>query len=290
MTSTWIITTTPQISALLDLAHRASPTVTAVAVGDVAVRGADSVISVPLPDGTPAEALAPAVAEVVAAAPGDLVLAADRAAERVLAGAVAARLDAPVLTGVTAVDGSTVTVARYGGITVETVRASGPAVVIAAGGSAADGETVAAEVAASSEAHPLTVSAVSAADVAEVDLGTAKRIVSGGRGFKAKEELGLLDELASALGAEVACSRPLAETVDWMPKSRYVGVSGQKVKPDIYVAVGISGQMQHMAGARDARTIVAINSDGDAPIFAQADYGIVGDLHEVLPALTRALR
>ena len=290
MTSTWIITTTPQISALLDLAHRASSSVTVVTVGDVAVCGADSVVSVPLPDGTPAEALAPAVAEVVTAAPGDLVLAADRAAERVLAGAVAARLDAPVLTGVTAVDGSTVTVARYGGITVETVRASGPAVVIAAGGSVADGETVAAEAAASSEAHPLTVSAVSAADVAEVDLGTAKRIVSGGRGFKAKEELGLLDELASALGAEVACSRPLAETVDWMPKSRYVGVSGQKVKPDIYVAVGISGQMQHMAGARDARTIVAINSDGDAPIFAQADYGIVGDLHEVLPALTRALR
>ena len=290
MTSTWIITTTPQISALLDLAHRASSSVTVVTVGDVAVCGADSVVSVPLPDGTPAEALAPAVAEVVTAAPGDLVLAADRAAERVLAGAVAARLDAPVLTGVTAVDGSTVTVARYGGITVETVRASGPAVVIAAGGSAADGETVAAEVAASSEAHPLTVSAVSAADVAEVDLGTAKRIVSGGRGFKAKEELGLLDELASALGAEVACSRPLAETVDWMPKSRYVGVSGQKVRPDLYVAVGISGQMQHMAGARDARTIVAINSDGDAPIFAQADYGVVGDLHEVLPALTRALR
>lgn len=290
MTSTWIITTTPQISALLDLAHRASSSVTVVTVGDVAVCGADSVISVPLPDGTPAEALAPAVAEVVAADPGDLVLAADRAAERVLAGAVAARLDAPVLTGVTAIDGSTVTVARYGGITVETVRVSGPAVVIAAGGSAVDGESVAAEPAPGSEAHPLTVGAVSAADDAEVDLGTAKRIVSGGRGFKAKEELRLLDELASALGAEVACSRPLAETVDWMPKSRYVGVSGQKVKPDLYVAVGISGQMQHMAGARDARTIVAINSDGDAPIFAQADYGIVGDLHEVLPALTRALR
>ena len=108
MTSTWIITTTPQISALLDLAHRASSSVTVVTVGDVAVCGADSVVSVPLPDGTPAEALAPAVAEVVTAAPGDLVLAADRAAERVLAGAVAARLDAPVLTGVTAVDGSTV--------------------------------------------------------------------------------------------------------------------------------------------------------------------------------------
>lgn len=290
MTSTWIITTTPQISALLDLAHRASSSVTVVTVGDVAVCGADSVISVPLPDGTPAEALAPAVAEVVAAAPGDLVLAADRAAERVLAGAVAARLDAPVLTGVTAIDGSTVTVARYGGITVETVRVSGPAVVIAAGGSAAGGESVAAEPAPGSEAHPLTVGAVSTADDTEVDLGTAKRIVSGGRGFKAKEELGLLDELASALGAEVACSRPLAETVDWMPKSRYVGVSGQKVRPDLYVAVGISGQMQHMAGARDARTIVAINSDGDAPIFAQADYGVVGDLHEVLPALTRALR
>ena len=94
----------------------------------------------------------------------------------------------------------------------------------------------------------------------------------------------------AAFAVNATAVHNLAETVDWMPKSRYVGVSGQKVRPDLYVAVGISGQMQHMAGARDARTIVAINSDGDAPIFAQADYGVVGDLHEVLPALTRALR
>ena len=96
--------------------------------------------------------------------------------------------------------------------------------------------------------------------------------------------------VAAALGAETACSRPLAETVDWMPKSRCIGVSGQKVHPDLYIAVGISGQMQHMAGARDSKTIVLINSDAEAPIFAQADYGVVGDLTTVLPALAKALQ
>lgn len=81
----------------------------------------------------------------------------------------------------------------------------------------------------------------------------------------------------------------MAEGVGWLPKDSYVGVSGQTVKPDLYVAVGVSGQLQHMAGVREARTIVAINNDEHAPIFAHADYGVVGDLYEVLPALVTAL-
>ena len=100
----------------------------------------------------------------------------------------------------------------------------------------------------------------------------------------------MLADLAGALGGELACSRPLAEGVDWLPKERYIGISGQHIAPDLYVAVGISGQLQHMVGVRDAKVIVAVNSDKAAPIFTQCDYGIVGDLYDVVPALTAALR
>lgn len=233
----------------------------------------------------------PNAEELIDAGPGDLILAADRAAERVIAGAVAARLDAPVLTGVTSISDGAVTRARYGGLTLETVRSSRPIVIIAPGGSPVAGEPVAPEAASTEESpYPASITAQSGAEAAQADLSTAKTIVAGGRGFKAKEELDLLEDVAAALGAETACSRPLAETVDWMPKSRYIGISGQKVHPDLYIAVGISGQMQHMAGARDSKTIVVINSDAEAPIFAQADYGVVGDLTTVLPALAKALQ
>ena len=233
----------------------------------------------------------PNAEELIDAGPGDLILAADRAAERGIAGAVAARLDAPVLTGVTSISDGAVTRARYGGLTLETVRSSRPIVIIAPGGSPVAGEPVAPEAASTEESpYPASITAQSGAEAAQADLSTAKTIVAGGRGFKAKEELGLLEDVAAALGAETACSRPLAETVDWMPKSRCIGVSGQKVHPDLYIAVGISGQMQHMAGARDSKTIVVINSDAEAPIFAQADYGVVGDLTTVLPALAKALQ
>lgn len=233
----------------------------------------------------------PNAEELIDAGPGDLILAADRAAERVIAGAVAARLDAPVLTGVTSISDGAVTRARYGGLTLETVRSSRPIVIIAPGGSPVAGEPVAPEAASTEESpYPASITAQSGAEAAQADLSTAKTIVADGRGFKAKEELDLLEDVAAALGAETACSRPLAETVDWMPKSRCIGVSGQKVHPDLYIAVGISGQMQHMAGARDSKTIVVINSDAEAPIFAQADYGVVGDLTTVLPALAKALQ
>ena len=88
---------------------------------------------------------------------------------------------------------------------------------------------------------------------------------------------------------ELACSRPLAEGVSWFEKKLYVGISGAQVSPELYIAVGISGQLQHVVGMNKSQTVVAINSDSDAPIFEQADYGIVGDLYAVLPELTKAL-
>ena len=114
-------------------------------------------------------------------------------------------------------------------------------------------------------------------------------MVGIGRGLKAREDVALIEALAEAAGAELACSRPLAEGVDWLAKERYIGISGQHIAPELYFAIGISGQLQHMVGVRGAETIVAINSDKNAPVFAQCDYGVVGDLYQLVPALTAAL-
>lgn len=115
-------------------------------------------------------------------------------------------------------------------------------------------------------------------------------IVSAGRGLKKKEDLQLIEFLAKALGGTVGCSRSVAADLKWMPEEHWVGLSGHKVKPKLYIAIGISGQVQHIAGIRDAKTIIAINNDPDAPIFKACDYGIVGDLYEIVPKLTEILK
>ncbi len=122
-----------------------------------------------------------------------------------------------------------------------------------------------------------------------VDLGSAQFIVSVGRGIKEAANLPLVEALASALGAELAASRPICDS-GWLPIERQVGSSGQTVSPKLYLAVGISGAIQHLVGMKGSQCVVAINKDADAPIFEVADYGIVGDLFEVVPALTEALK
>ena len=119
----------------------------------------------------------------------------------------------------------------------------------------------------------------------------AEIIVSCGRGFKNKEDIKIAHELADTIkGKTVGCSRPIAADLKWMSEDHWIGLSGRKVKPKLYIAAGISGQIQHIAGMRDSGVVVAINKDPDALIFKSADYGIVGDLYEVIPKLTNAVK
>ena len=121
-----------------------------------------------------------------------------------------------------------------------------------------------------------------------VDLSQAERIVSVGRGIKSQDNLPLVEKLAKALGAEIAASRPICDN-GWLPMERQIGSSGQTVAPKLYIALGISGAIQHLVGMKGARTIVAINKDAEAPIFEVADYGIQGDLFDIAPAIVAEL-
>ena len=124
----------------------------------------------------------------------------------------------------------------------------------------------------------------------QVSLKDAEIIVSAGRGFKKKEDLAILDDLTKLLNGAMGVSRPLASDLGWVPEERQVGLSGTTVKPKLYIAVGISGQIQHLTGMRDSKLVVAINTDKNAPIFQECDYGVVGDLYLTIPELVKALK
>jgi electron transfer flavoprotein alpha subunit len=297
----WIVVgEQPAIGNLITVARSLGGPVAAVVAGPrataetVAASGVDRVVWCGTPDGVPAEASAPAVAEAVAADPPKVVLGGRNPGDRVLLGAAAARLGAAVLTGARSVaadgDGVTVVNAVFGDISDETVAVTGPVALLMDGGSVppAEGAAVPIEEAAGT---PLGMKVIETkkSGFEEVDLNEAVRVIGVGRGLKTKEDLALIDALASAVEAEIACSRPVAEGLNWMGKDRYIGSSGAHISPQLYLAVGISGQLQHMVGVVGAETIVAINSDPNAAVFKQVDYGLVGDLYQLVPAITSAL-
>lgn len=261
-----------------------------------------------LPPGTPATespAAIAAFADAAATAAGaDLVLLPSTVSGRDVAGRVAVRRGAAAATGVTQVsleaDGSVlVTRPVFGGRATETRRlAHGPTVLALrphAFPPAAPGQRPSAP-------EPIAPPAVSAAEAAAVvagtsvpegvrgpDLSDAPIVVSGGRGLKSAENFPLVEELARSLDAAVGASRAVTDA-GWRPTSLQVGQTGKSVSPQLYIAVGISGAIQHLVGMSSSRVIVAINSDPQAPIFRVADYGIAGDLFQIVPALTAEIR
>ena len=298
----WIVVgDQPTVGNLITVARSLGGPVGAVVAGPrsvaetVAASGVDKVVWCGTPDDVPAEANAPAVAAAVAADPPRVVLAGRNPGDRVLLGAAAARLKAAVLTGARSVsadgDKTVVLNAVFGDISDETVAVSGPVALLLDGGSVPPpGGTTAPIEEVTATPLGLKVIETRTSGFDEVDLNEAHRVIGVGRGLKAQEDLALIQTLADAIGAEVACSRPVAEGLNWMGKDRYIGSSGAHIAPQLYLAIGISGQLQHMVGVQGAETIVAINSDPNAAVFAQTDYGLVGDLYQLVPAIVAALK
>jgi electron transfer flavoprotein alpha subunit len=263
---------------------------------EYATLGADRVIV--LKSEASPEVLAPAIANLVAKEQASVVLIGGTLRGKHVASYIAAKLDAPMTT-----DAKTLTIADgklettrvlYAGLAVAEELSSLPAVAtvpartfLPPAAAATAGKIESVEVTPDTRAVVSNVTPIASEGV---DITTASRLVSVGRGFRKKEDLKLADDLAAALKGEVSCSRGVAEDDHWLPIERYIGISGQTVKPEIYFAVGLSGQVQHMVGCRESKFIFAVNNDEHAPIFEAADYGIVGDLYEVLPLLTAALK
>jgi len=203
---------------------------------------------------------------------------------------VAALLDQPFAANVTAVDGDVVTRIRWGGSLVEEARLRGsPKILTVAPHTQPAAAAVPVEtLSAADDGSPRVLETVAEAS-GGVSLRDAKVVVSGGRGVGSSEGFAIIEELAALLGAAVGCSR-VVTSAGWRPHTDQVGQTGTKISADLYIACGISGATQHIAGAKGAKKILAINDDQEAPIFASADYAVIGDLHEIVPAISAELR
>jgi electron transfer flavoprotein alpha subunit len=231
-------------------------------------------------------------AAIVEAAQGDDIVGpgSDRGNE-VLAHA-AAQLDLPLAANVTDVRGDELTRIRWGGTLIEEARLHSDRRLLTAAPFAFAPSTslVQAQVLSPNLDGAVAVVDHVAPDTGgKVSLADAKVVVSGGRGVGSAEGFGILEELAALLDAAVGCSR-VVTSAGWRPHSDQVGQTGTKVSPDLYIACGISGATQHIAGCKGAKTLLAINADREATIFAHADYAVIGDLHEIVPAITAELR
>lgn len=215
---------------------------------------------------------------------------------RLIAGYTAAKLGVSPLCDVMTVAciGDAVEASRlvYGGNAVKTERCGFPAVAVVSMGTF-DASDIASQPKIlqidCTESFSIELVGTSAVEASAANLAAAKRVVGVGRGLASADNIPAVEKLAAALGAEIGCTRPVAEEEHWYSKDRYIGVSGAMLKPNFYLAVGISGQIQHMVGVSQANVICAINKDENAPIIKQADYTLIGDVNTVLPAVIEKL-
>ena len=237
-----------------------------------------------------------AVSELIVSQKPQLLLCESGSDGRLLAGYTAAKLGVSPLCDVMSLsctaDAVETTRLVYGGSAVKTERCAFPAVAIVCAGtfeaSDAAAEPQVTQINCSGSCS-VELAGTSAVEASTVNLAAAKRVVGVGRGLASADNIPAAEKLAAALGAEIGCTRPVAEEEHWYSKDRYIGVSGVMLKPNFYLAIGISGQIQHMVGVNQTNVICAINKDENAPIIKQADYTLIGDVNAVLPAIIEKL-
>ncbi len=278
--------------------------VTAIIFGDETVAnnanncGADKIIYCPIEENTVPEDYAKAIADTVQAVPNAVVLINNSIRGRLLAGKISVYLDTGVVSGANEfnIENNTLACSRivYGGMAQRKEVFTKPYGVVTISNGVFEevsATSSTAEITAITGTPEIALKRISLNEKKEstVNLVAAKRIVDVGRGLAAEEDLDICRQLAKVLGAEIGCSRPVAENNKWLPKSSYMGITGVQVKPDLILTLGLSGQVQHMGGINKSKVIVAINKDKAAPIFKNADFGIVGDMYKIIPALIEKL-
>ncbi|MCL2849087.1 MAG: electron transfer flavoprotein subunit alpha/FixB family protein [Micrococcales bacterium] len=281
---------------LVELARPVSTTVDVVVLGESGEQaaGADSTVVVTADGCGCGEATAALVAELVGAKGADLLVLASTERLREVAALLTARLDAACAPDAVALgrtdEGLTADRLLYGGVAIGTLALQRPVAIVTAavkpsagGGAPAPVQTMAAPCI---EGKTLT-GRTAVAD--EGGLANADRVVAFGRGVRTHDDIAMVRALADALGAELGCSRPIVDDLKWLDLPHQVGLTGTTVKPQLYVAVGISGQIQHLVGMRESKLIISINNNASAPIFEASDVAVVADLYEVVPRLAQAL-
>lgn len=289
----WVIASGEKEIAELTSAADTLGKATALVTTRPGATGADTIYSF---ESTGSLALClPALAELVKKEQPELILSESTKDGRLAAGYLAAALGTaplPEATSLTVTEtGVETTRLVYGGGAVKTEHSAFPAIAVLGAGLFEDHPVTRSNqvVAMAGQIEGLELTETKENAAQSVNLASAKRVIGVGRGLSSADNLPLVDKLAGLMGAEIGCTRPAAEEEHWYTKDRYIGVSGCMLKPALYLAIGVSGQIQHTVGINQSNVIFAINKDENAPIFEQADYGLVGDVNNVLSVLIENL-
>jgi electron transfer flavoprotein alpha subunit len=262
--------------------------------GNLAGNVADQVFMIELPDGAMYEdAFESILALIEQEGPKALLFEPTRRL-KLVCGKLAARLETSAMTDIQSLADGAATSMYFGGAALRRLRATGAVSLftVAAGcfeAGAEQGANSVVNVAFIPPASGFKLQSAEPLPPRQGDLTAAKRVIAVGRGIAAESDLEQVRALAGAMGAEIGCTRPITENEGWLPRELYIGISGVSCKPDFYLGIGVSGQMQHTVGVNRAKVFAALNKDKNAPILKQADYGLVADLYAVLPRITGAL-
>ena len=293
-----------EMPALSSGAKQFSEKVTAFVFGDedyaksVTIPGTDKVIYCPLEDTYSAEDYSEVIAELIKEDSNAFVFVSNTVLGRDLAARIGVKLDSPVFSNVDSIhiedNALFCSHTVYGGTARRKIKFLSDHGVVTINDGAFDLDESLAPASEFEEIHkrPETSLKLISKDVkseVSVNLAVAKKIVDVGRSVGTTEELEKFEKLASVIGAEVGCTRPVAENNKILPKSQYMGITGVQVKPDLILAFGLSGQIQHMGGINKAKLIVAVNKDKAAPIFKNCDFGLIGDMNKIVPKLIEKL-